>query len=91
MQGVPFSVGLRIYSIIGLSFCGRVGAGMKLRSPVNFDLATVDQIAPAAQAELRGFRCRGIMRERHPAPVQRLHVHSPERLHSLVSVCSLSA
>jgi hypothetical protein len=26
------------------------GAGMKLRSPVNFDLATIDQIAPAAQA-----------------------------------------
>jgi hypothetical protein len=25
------------------------------------------------------------MRERHPVPVKRLHVHRPERLHSLVA------
>jgi len=58
---------------------------MKRRSPINFDLATVDQISPAAQAGLRDFRRRGIMRERHPAPVQRLHVHRPERMHSPVA------
>jgi hypothetical protein len=58
---------------------------MKPRSPINFDLASVDQISPAAQAGPREFRRRGIMRERHPAPVQRLHVHRPERLHSLVA------
>jgi hypothetical protein len=43
------------------------GTGMKLRSPVNFDLAMIDQISPAAQAGLRDFRRRGVMRERHPA------------------------
>ena len=58
---------------------------MKSRSPVNFDLATIDQIAPAAQAGLRDFRRRGVMRERHPAPDQRLHMHRPERLHCLVT------
>ena len=63
----------------------RAGTGMKPRSPVNFHLATIDQISPAAQAELRDFRRRGVMRERHSAPVQRLHMHRPERLHSLVA------
>jgi hypothetical protein len=56
--------------------CGRA-LRMKLRSPINFDLATVDQISPTAHAGPREFRRRGIMRERHPAPVQRLHVHRP--------------
>ena len=59
---------------------------MKLRSPVNFDLATIDQISPAAQAGPREFRRRGVMRERHPAPVQRLHMHCPELLHRLVAL-----
>jgi hypothetical protein len=63
----------------------RAGTRMKPRSPVNFDLATVNQISPAAQAGLRQFRRRGIMRERHPAPVQRLHMHRPERLRCLVA------
>ncbi|SRR6266481_7993997 len=63
----------------------RAGTGMKPRSPVNFDLATVNQISPAAQAGLREFRRRGIMRERHPAPIQRLHMHRPERLRRLVA------
>ncbi len=58
---------------------------MKVRSPINFDLATVDQISPAAQAGAREFRHRGKMRERHPAPVQRLHVHCPQRLRRLVA------
>jgi len=58
---------------------------MKVRSPINFDLATVDQISPAAQAGAREFRHRGKMRERHPAPIQRLHMHRPERLRRLVA------
>jgi hypothetical protein len=62
-----------------------VGTGIKPRSPVNFDLATIDQIAPAALAGLREFRRRGIVREHHPAPIQRLHVHRPERLRRLVA------
>ena len=63
----------------------RAGTRMKLRSPVNFDLAMIDQISLAAQAGLRDFRRRGVMRERHPVPVQRLHMHRPERLHRLVA------
>ena len=58
---------------------------MKLRSPVNFDLAMIDQISPAARAGLRDFRRRGVMRERHPVPVQHLQMHRPERLHRLVA------
>ena len=58
---------------------------MKPRSPVNFDLATIDQISPAAQAGLRELRRGGIMGERHSAPVQRLHMHRPERLDRLVA------
>jgi hypothetical protein len=37
-----------------------VGTGMMLRSPVNFDLATIDQVSLVAQAELRDFRRRGV-------------------------------
>ena len=59
-------------ALLALSAYLRAGTRMKLCSPINFDLATVDQISPAA-------------RERHPAPVQRLHMHCPERLHSLVA------
>ena len=63
----------------------RVGTRMKPRSPVNFDPATIDQISPTAQAGLREFRCRGIIRECHPAPVQRLHMDRPEHLRRLVA------
>jgi hypothetical protein len=63
----------------------RVGTRMKPRSPVNFDPATIDQTSPTAQAGLREFRCRGIIRERHPAPVQRLHMDRPEHLRRLVA------
>ena len=66
----------------------RTGTRMKLRSPVNFDLATIDQIAPAAQAGPRDSPLRR-NRERHPAPVQRLHMHRPERLDCLrTDVCA---
>jgi hypothetical protein len=41
------------------------GNGMKLRSPVNFDLAMINQVSPAAQAGLRDFRRRGVMRNQH--------------------------
>jgi hypothetical protein len=63
-----------------------VGARMKPRSPVNFDLATIDQSSPAAKASFRELRRRGMLRERHSAPVQRLDMHLPERLRRLVAL-----
>jgi hypothetical protein len=51
-----------------------------LLSAVNVELAMIDQISPAPQAGLWEFRRRGMLRERHLTPGQRLHMHRPERL-----------
>jgi hypothetical protein len=42
-------------ALLALVLICRRGARMKLRSPINFDLANVDQISPAAQAGPRGL------------------------------------
>ena len=64
----------------------RAGAGMKPGAPVDRNRAAVDQISPAAQAVLRELRRRGILPDGHAAPVQRLHMHRPERLDRLVAL-----
>jgi hypothetical protein len=51
-----------------------------LLSAVNVELAMIDQISPAPQAGLLEYRRRGMLRERHLTPGQRLHMHRPERL-----------
>ena len=59
---------------------------MKPGAPVDRNLAAVDQISPAAQAVLRELRRRGILPDCHAAPVQRLHMHRPERLDRLIAL-----
>ena len=64
----------------------RASTGMKPGAPVDRNLAAVDQITPAAQAVLRELRRRGILPDCHSAPVQRLHMHRPERLDRLIAL-----
>jgi hypothetical protein len=58
---------------------------MKPGAPVDRNRSAVDQISPAAQAVLRELRRRSILPDCHAAPVQRLHMHRPERLDRLVA------
>src|SRR5262249_2995636 len=58
----------------------RAGAGMKMRPPVDRDLTVVEPGAPFAQGPGRQKQRVGVLARAHPAPVQRLHVHRPERL-----------
>ena len=51
-----------------------------MRSPVDRDLATIEPVAPSAQALRRKTQRGRVVAYAHPAPVQRLHVHRPERL-----------
>jgi hypothetical protein len=53
---------------------------MKTGAPVDLDLAALEKVAPALQAD-RGDMVRGgVMRSRHSAPRHRLDMHRPERL-----------
>jgi hypothetical protein len=59
---------------------------MKQRSPVDYHLAIVQQIAPSQQAEARDAMRRGVLAHAHAAPIHRLDMHRPERLDGLASL-----
>jgi hypothetical protein len=51
-----------------------------MRTPVDFNLAVVQQVTPFAQRIRRRLQSGGIFTNAPSAPVHRLHMHGPERL-----------
>ena len=58
----------------------RAGARMKMGAPVDLNLAALEKIAPAPQADRRDPMRGGVMCGRRSAPGHRFDVHRPERL-----------
>jgi hypothetical protein len=58
---------------------------MKIRAPVDCDLAGVQSVGPFAQRMRRQLHRGDMGAELHSAPVQRLDMHRPERLRSLIA------
>jgi methyl-accepting chemotaxis protein len=73
MQRFRFSLGLRIYSIIGLSFCGLIGLAAMQASNL------ADSLKQQRQSELSHLAqlAKGIAREEYDAAVRN---HSPDEL-----------
>src|SRR5215813_3188505 len=55
---------------------------MKMRPPVDLHVACVEPVAPFAQTRRRQKQRGCVVAHTHPAPVQCLHMHRPERLGS---------
>src|SRR5262245_41427669 len=53
---------------------------MKMRPPVDLDLAGIESVAPLAQTPWRKKQRGRVVAHAHSAPVQRFHMHRPERL-----------
>ena len=66
------------------AYCG-AGTRMKLRSPANFDLATIDQISPAAQLNVESSVTAASCGSVPPASVQRSTCLAQNGLHCLVA------
>jgi hypothetical protein len=62
-----------------------MGGGVKMRAPVDYDLAGVQSVTPFVQRMRRQLHRGGIGAEAHSTPGQRLHVHRPERLRSPIA------
>src|SRR2546430_16342211 len=62
---------------------------MKMRTPVDFNLALVQPVAPFAQRIARQTQSSSVFANAHSAPVHRLDMHRPERLRAaIVHVCA---
>jgi hypothetical protein len=59
---------------------------MKMRPPVDFQLASSEKITPASQAGQRDAQRCSVVDGAQSAPAQRFDVHRPERLHRLTSL-----
>ncbi|WP_158231307.1 hypothetical protein [Bradyrhizobium sp. C9] len=58
---------------------------MKMRAPVDFELAGGQPVTPFAQRIGRQGQRRGVFAYAHATPVHRLNVHRPERLHGAIA------
>jgi hypothetical protein len=58
---------------------------MKMRTPVDFNLALVQPVAPSAQRIGRQTQSCSVFAHAHSAPVHRFDVHHPERLRAAIA------
>lgn len=78
--GSPISAAVKLLS--GVEFLALVltAGRVKMRAPVDCDLAGIQSVTPFAQRMRRQLHRSGVGTDAHSAPIHRLHMHRPERL-----------